>query len=124
MAIDEKERLRRWRLVLGGEAEGIKGGTENGEGEGIGISLSGDDLGMVSTRMIVFDTAVVDLTDDLQDPVDLLFGTQLGGALISTAPWRTASRPSPVLRRPSWYSLLIYTKVGTCKRFCTGQRNL
>jgi len=29
--------------------------------------------------MIVFDTAVVDLTDDLQDPVDLLFGTQLGG---------------------------------------------
>ncbi len=33
----------------------------------------------ISTRMIVFDTAVVDLTDDLQDPVDLLFGTQLGG---------------------------------------------
>jgi uncharacterized protein with von Willebrand factor type A (vWA) domain len=31
------------------------------------------------TRMVVFDTAVVDLTDDLQDPVDLLFGTQLGG---------------------------------------------
>jgi hypothetical protein len=33
----------------------------------------------VSTRMVVYDTAVVDLTDDLQDPVDLLFGTQLGG---------------------------------------------
>ncbi len=33
----------------------------------------------VSTRMIVFDTAVVDLTDELKDPVDLLFGTQLGG---------------------------------------------
>lgn len=33
----------------------------------------------VSTRMVVFDTAVVDLTEDLQDPVDLLFGTQLGG---------------------------------------------
>jgi Mg-chelatase subunit ChlD len=33
----------------------------------------------VRTRMIVFDTAVVDLTEDLQDPVDLLFGTQLGG---------------------------------------------
>ena len=29
--------------------------------------------------MVVFDTAVVDLTDDLQDPIDLLFGTQLGG---------------------------------------------
>ncbi len=36
-------------------------------------------LRAVSTRMIVFDTAVVDLTDDLHDPVDLLFGTQLGG---------------------------------------------
>jgi Mg-chelatase subunit ChlD len=33
----------------------------------------------VTTRMVVFDTAVVDLTDDMQDPVDLLFGTQLGG---------------------------------------------
>jgi Mg-chelatase subunit ChlD len=33
----------------------------------------------VSTRMVVFDTAVVDLTEDLKDPVDLLFGTQLGG---------------------------------------------
>jgi hypothetical protein len=29
--------------------------------------------------MIVFDTAVVDLTDNLSDPVDLLFGAQLGG---------------------------------------------
>jgi Mg-chelatase subunit ChlD len=33
----------------------------------------------VTTRLIVFDTAVVDLTDYLHDPVDLLFGTQLGG---------------------------------------------
>ena len=27
----------------------------------------------------MFDTAVVDLTEELTDPVDLLFGTQLGG---------------------------------------------
>ena len=33
----------------------------------------------VSTRLVVFDTEVVDLTSDLLDPVDLLFGTQLGG---------------------------------------------
>jgi Mg-chelatase subunit ChlD len=31
------------------------------------------------TSLVVFDTAVVDLTDQLQDPVDVLFGTQLGG---------------------------------------------
>lgn len=33
----------------------------------------------LSTRFVLFDTAVVDLTDQLNDPVDLLFGTQLGG---------------------------------------------
>jgi hypothetical protein len=33
----------------------------------------------VSTRFVLFDTAVADLTDELRDPVDLLFGTQLGG---------------------------------------------
>ncbi|MFJ8868164.1 VWA domain-containing protein [Streptomyces sp. NPDC102473] len=33
----------------------------------------------VSTRLVVFDTAVVDLTDQLDDPVDVLFGTRLGG---------------------------------------------
>jgi uncharacterized protein with von Willebrand factor type A (vWA) domain len=33
----------------------------------------------IKTHIIVFDTAVVDLTPELQDPVDLLFGTQLGG---------------------------------------------
>jgi Mg-chelatase subunit ChlD len=36
-------------------------------------------LPAVSTRMVVFDTAVVDLSDKLADPVDVLFGTQLGG---------------------------------------------
>jgi hypothetical protein len=33
----------------------------------------------VSTSVVVFDTAVVDLTPLLADPVDVLFGTQLGG---------------------------------------------
>jgi len=33
----------------------------------------------VNTRMVVYDTSVADLTEDLQDPVDFLFGTQLGG---------------------------------------------
>lgn len=33
----------------------------------------------VSTQVVVFDTAVIDLTPLLADPVDVLFGTQLGG---------------------------------------------
>ncbi len=36
-------------------------------------------LAAIQTRIVVFDTAVVDLTDEAQDPVELLFGTQLGG---------------------------------------------
>ena len=31
------------------------------------------------TSMVVYDTAVVDLTEKLADPVDVIFGTQLGG---------------------------------------------
>src|SRR5215470_9175778 len=33
----------------------------------------------IATRLVVYDTAVVDLTDDLKDPVEVLFGVQLGG---------------------------------------------
>ncbi|MBD0710979.1 hypothetical protein BU197_22175 [Streptomyces sp. CBMA291] len=33
----------------------------------------------LDTRLVVFDTTVVDLTDRLDDPVDVLFGTRLGG---------------------------------------------
>ena len=29
--------------------------------------------------MVAFDTSIVDLTDELSDPVDVLFGIQLGG---------------------------------------------
>ena len=36
-------------------------------------------LPSVRTQVVVFDTAVVDLTEKLDDPVELLFGTQLGG---------------------------------------------
>jgi len=36
-------------------------------------------LRAVRTRLVVFDTAVVDLTDAMDDPVDVLFGVQLGG---------------------------------------------
>jgi Mg-chelatase subunit ChlD len=45
-------------------------------------SLFGAVLGSLRTlrtSLVVFDTAVVDLTEELEDPVDVLFGTQLGG---------------------------------------------
>ena len=36
-------------------------------------------LPAVATKLVVFDTAVVDMSEKLDDPVDLLFGVQLGG---------------------------------------------
>ncbi len=33
----------------------------------------------ISTKLICFDTSIVDLTDQLADPVEVLFGVQLGG---------------------------------------------
>ena len=36
-------------------------------------------LRALRTSLVVFDTTVVDLTDQLHDPVEVLFGTQLGG---------------------------------------------
>ena len=36
-------------------------------------------IGTIDTRVIGFDTSVIDLTDQISDPVDLLFGIQIGG---------------------------------------------
>lgn len=60
----------------------------------------------VSTRMVVFDTAVVDLTDDLQDPVDLLFGVQLGGG---TDIARALTYCQRVITRPQDTVLVLVT---------------
>jgi Mg-chelatase subunit ChlD len=63
-------------------------------------------LKAVSTRMVVFDTAVVDLTDDLQDPVDLLFGVQLGGG---TDINRALTYCQQVIARPNQTILVLIT---------------
>lgn len=36
-------------------------------------------LPVVSTKLVCFDTAILDLTEELADPVEVLFGVQLGG---------------------------------------------
>lgn len=33
----------------------------------------------IATKLVVFDTAILDMTEDLKDPVEVLFGIQLGG---------------------------------------------
>jgi hypothetical protein len=54
-------------------------------------------LPAVKTHVVVFDTAVVDLTAELDDPVEVLFGTQLGGG---TDINRALSYCQGLIRRP------------------------
>lgn len=63
-------------------------------------------LRAVRTRMVVFDTAVVDLTAELKDPVDLLFGTQLGGGTDINA---ALAYCQTLVERPSRTILVLVT---------------
>ena len=63
-------------------------------------------LRAISTRMVVFDTEVADLTEDLHDPVDLLFGTQLGGG---TDINRALTYCQQVITRPTQTILVLIT---------------
>ncbi len=60
----------------------------------------------ISTRMVVYDTSVVDLTEDLHDPVDLLFGTQLGGG--NDTP-RALAYCQQVITRPNQTIMVLIT---------------
>lgn len=51
----------------------------------------------LKTSLVVYDTAVVDLTDELSDPVDVIFGTQLGGG--NDTP-RALAYCTPLITRP------------------------
>ncbi|MEM1318717.1 MAG: VWA domain-containing protein [Bacteroidota bacterium] len=60
----------------------------------------------VKTHMVVFDTSVVDLSEELEDPVSLLFGTQLGGG---TDINRALTYAEGLVRNPSDTILLLIT---------------
>ena len=63
-------------------------------------------LPAVDTKMVVFDTAVVDLSEDLKDPVDLLFGVQLGGG---TDINKALQYCQQITSRPSETTLVLVT---------------
>jgi Mg-chelatase subunit ChlD len=60
----------------------------------------------VRTSLVVFDTAVVDLTELLEDPVEVLFGTQLGGG---TDINRALGYSQSLVREPSDTILVLIT---------------
>jgi Mg-chelatase subunit ChlD len=60
----------------------------------------------IQTRMVVFDTNVVDLTGELDDPVELLFGVQLGGG---TDINRALTYCQQIVQRPADTVLVLIT---------------
>ncbi len=63
-------------------------------------------LPVVRTKLVCFDTAILDLTDDLADPVEVLFGVQLGGGTdINQAVAYCADR----MERPAKTHLVLIT---------------
>ncbi len=63
-------------------------------------------LPAIQTKMVVFDTNVVDLTEELDDPVELLFGVQLGGG---TDINRALSYCQQITQRPTETILVLIT---------------
>ncbi len=71
-----QHRRKEWNIIVcmdqsGSMAESVVYGAVTGA-----ILAS---MPALETHLVVFDTEVVDLTEQCQDPVDLLFGVQLGG---------------------------------------------
>jgi len=60
----------------------------------------------IATRFVVFDTSVVDLTEQLSDPVELLFGVQLGGG---TDINRALAYCAGLVRQPAKTHLILIT---------------
>jgi Mg-chelatase subunit ChlD len=63
-------------------------------------------ISAVKTQMVLFDTSVVDLTEDLSDPVDLLFGARLGGG---TDINRALAYCQQIITRPTQTILVLIT---------------
>ncbi len=71
-----QRRVREWQIILCVDQSGSMANSVVYASIMAAIFAS---LDAVRTHLVFFDTAVADMTDVLDDPVDLLFGAQLGG---------------------------------------------
>ncbi len=78
-----QRRLREWQVILSVDQSGSMANSVVYASIMAAILASLDAL---RTHLIFFDTQVADMTDHLDDPVDLLFGAQLGGGTYNPRP--------------------------------------
>jgi hypothetical protein len=68
-------RMREWSVIILVDQSGSMGPSVVYSSIMAAIFAS---LGVLRTRLAFFDTAIVDVTENLHDPVDIIFGAQLG----------------------------------------------
>ncbi len=73
---DRASKINRWNVILDIDQSGSMGESIIYSSIMACILAS---MSSVNTHIVAFDTSVMDLTDLCQDPVDLLFGFQMGG---------------------------------------------
>lgn len=71
-----QQRYHEWKIVVLVDQSGSMGESVVYSSIVAAVFAS---LPALDTRLVFFDTAVADLSDQLADPVDVLFGTRLGG---------------------------------------------
>ncbi len=70
------KRFHEWRVILAVDQSGSMGTSVVYSSIMAAIFAS---LPVLETNLILFDTEIVDMTEELSDPVEILFGAQLGG---------------------------------------------
>lgn len=83
------KRYNPWRVILAADENGSMLSSVIHSAVMAGIFAK---LPMLDTRLVIFDTNVVDLSGYVDDPVETLMSIQPGGAPTSPRPWPTADR--------------------------------
>lgn len=80
-------------------------------------------LPMLDTKLVIFDTSVVDLSGYVDDPVEALMSIQLGAAPISPGPCTTVKASSPSPSGPWWCWSATYARA-TAGRISTASATI
>jgi hypothetical protein len=98
-----QRRFHEWRIVVLVDQSGSMGESIVHSAVFAAVFAS---LPALDTRLLMFDTNVVDVSDQLSDPVDLLFGVQLGGG---TDIGRAVAHASRLVEQPERTLLILIT---------------
>jgi hypothetical protein len=98
-----QRRFHEWRIIVLVDQSGSMGESVVHSAVFAAVFAS---LPALDTRLVLFDTNVADVSDQLSDPVDLLFGVQLGGG---TDISRAVAYASRLIEQPERTLVILIT---------------